>query len=79
MPSGTNAMQNDDTIADILKRLGGPREVARCLDLRPTSVRNWIYDGYIPPIHHSAIVAMAKAYGIQVAPQDLDPLKGQGK
>lgn len=61
------------TIKEIVAKLGGDRAVAAAIDRRPSAIRNWIRDGYIPPKHHDRILALASDAGFELSERDLDP------
>ena len=61
-------------IKHLVVELGGSRKIAAELGLRPSAIRNWSYDGYIPPKHHSRIIKLAKKHGLKLTKKDLDPL-----
>ena len=64
------------TIREIVEKLGGSARIARHIGKRPTSVRNWVYDGYVPPKHHAAVIDLANQAGFTVTPAELDPEMG---
>jgi hypothetical protein len=58
-------------VSDIISRFGGVREMARILELNPSSVCRWQERGFIPQKRHAKILALAKAYKIKVKKADL--------
>ena len=63
----------DNPIKALIRRLGGDCEVGRALKRRPSAIRNWVRDGYIPPRHHEAIIELAKEKGVEFDARILDP------
>ena len=71
---GEAGMTNSSlTIREVVRRLGGEHEIARTVGLRPTSIRNWIADGYVPPKHHATVIELAAGKGVTVTAEELDP------
>lgn len=54
----------------IINKLGGSRELAKELGLRPITVRTWIYDG-VPAKHHDDIITLGRIQGIVISAEDL--------
>lgn len=63
------------SIKDIVKALGGDQTVAKLIDRRPVSVRNYVRDGYFPHKHHPVLIKRGKEVGLDLTTHDLDPMR----
>jgi hypothetical protein len=61
-------MTDPEAIIDIL---GGKPNTARCLNVTPQAVCNWIRRGHIPFKHSANIVKAAQGMGVKIAYADL--------
>lgn len=57
----------------IVEKLGGTRKAAALLGIPPSTVQSWKDAGLIPAKHQQAVLAAARAGGIDLAPADFFP------
>ena len=63
---------NKEWVKNLIAALGGDQAVAENRGLKPSAVRVWVHQGYIPSKHHFGIITLAKKMGI--TPPTLDEL-----
>ena len=61
------------TIKELIQALGGAREVARKVGRRPSAIRMWVHNGYVPPKQHERVTRLATEHGVDISACDLDP------
>lgn len=61
------------SLLETIKRIDDPRVLARSLGLKPSAVRNWIFNAYVPEKHHPRLIELAAAKGVKLTARDLDP------
>lgn len=52
------------SVKELLKAFGGPAQVARALNLKPSRVTEWQARGTIPAVFHKVLVDLAVTFGI---------------
>ena len=54
----------------IIEKFGGVRPMASALGAPPTTIQGWKERGFIPARRQSAVLAAARARGIELGPAD---------
>jgi len=67
-------MNNDTTLGDFVNRVTS-QELARLMDLRPSTVRSWIIDG-VPSIHREQLKRIALTHQVDLTNQNMN---GRGR
>ena len=57
--------------ANIIRKFGGTRPMARKCGWPASRVANWKLSGLIPSKHHRAVLAHAERWGIAIEPAEL--------
>ena len=61
------------TAANIIDKFGGIRPMARAIGRTHSTVQGWKESGFIPARHQEAVMAAAKAAGVDLGPADFFP------
>jgi len=67
-------MNNDTTLGDFVNRVTS-QELARLMDLRPSTVRSWIIDG-VPSIHREQLKRIALTHQVNLTNRNMN---GRGR
>jgi DNA-binding transcriptional regulator YdaS (Cro superfamily) len=60
-------------LQNIIRRLGGPAAVGRVLGVRSQAVSLWVAKNRVPIDRVPALVALGRALGVDLKPEDLRP------
>jgi DNA-binding phage protein len=60
-----------NTASLIVKRLGGPTEVARIVGIHRTKIYDWYRRGHIPQAHQLAILRAAQSRGVPLTADEI--------
>ena len=63
------------TIAELVAKLGGPRNVARQLRISTGAVNGWKYNMTVPAKHYRQIIRIAGLHGIELTLEELEEMR----
>jgi len=61
------------TVAELVRRFGGPTALARALGISPNAVSNWTAAGEVPERWHARLLALAVQRKVDWRPPDWPP------
>jgi hypothetical protein len=54
----------------VAKKFGNPHKLAQAIKRTPSTVHNWLLDGFIPHKFHDEVIAAAREQNIKLRPTD---------